>query len=226
MFRIVVVLFLVLFFGSSTLGCASRGRESLPILSDFPYQCNGPFKGKKLSKDNIFKVRRAHEKWLINSKDPEGQQANFCGANLAKSNFQGMNLTSAVFEMAMLAGANFSGATLNKAQLQGANLSGANFNKAHLVEANLDDTMLHLALFQQTNLRIASLRHAMLYKANLRDAVLYQTNLHGVDLSNVIKLTQVQINAVCLHGNTKLPKGLTPPPVPCSAQKGMVAPQK
>jgi pentapeptide repeat protein len=220
MFRMMVALFLVLCFVCSTLAVsATRGRESLPILSNFPYQCNGPFKGKKLSREIILKVRRAHEKWLINSKDPEARQANLCGANLTKVNFKGVNLTSAVFRMAMLEGANFSGATLNKAQLQGANLSGANFYKAHLVEANLDDTMLHLARFQQTNLRKASLRHTMLYKANLQDAVLYQAILQDANLSNVVKLTQLQINQVCLHGNTKLPKGLTPP-VPCNVQKG------
>ena len=218
-FRMVVALFLVLFFVCSTLALsATRGRESIRILSNFPYQCNGPFKGKKLSKEIILKVRRAHEKWLINSKDPEGRQANLCGANLTKGNFQRVNLTSAIFKMAMLAGANFSGATLNKAQFQGANLSGANFNKAHLVEANLDGTMLHLARFQQTNLQKASLRHTMLYKANLQDAVLSQANLQDVNLSNAIKLTQLQINQACLHGKTKLPKGLTPP-VPCNVQK-------
>ena len=85
--------------------------------------------------------------------------------------------------------------------------------------------MLHLALFQQTNLRHASLRHTMLHKANLQDAVLYQTDLQGADLGNVIKLTQHQINEVCLHGSTKLPKGLTSPR-PCSTQKRAEAPQK
>jgi len=226
MFRMLVVLFLVLFFGSSTLAIsATQGRESLPILSDFPFQCNGPFKGKKLSKEIIFKVVGAHKKWLINSKDPEGHQANLCGANLVQGNFQGMNLTSAVFKMAMLAGAKFSGATLNKAQFQGANLSGANFNNAKLEEANLDYAMLHLAVLRQTNLRKASLRHAMLAQANVQDAVLSETNLQDVDLRTVVKLTQSQVSQLCIHGNTKLPKGLIPP-IPCNGQNGGLALKK
>ena len=120
MFRIVSILFLVMFFACSTLAAsATRGGKSLPILSDFPFPCNGPYKGKKLSKEIIVKVRKAHEKWLVNSKNPEGHQANLCGALIARGNFQGADLTSAIFKMAMLAGANFSGATLNKAQFQG-----------------------------------------------------------------------------------------------------------
>ena len=160
---------------------------------------------------------QAHEKWLMNSNDPKGHQANFCGSNLAQSNFKGMNLTSPIFQMPMLTGANFSGATLNGAQSQGANLSGSNFTKAHLEEANFDYAMLHLAFLRQANLRQASLHHTMLNEANFQDAVLDQTNLQDVDLRNVGKLTQAQVNQVCVLENTKLPKGLLPP-IPCSSQ--------
>ena len=226
MFQVVAALSIALFFGCSTLALsATRGKESLPISANFPVQCKGPHQSKKLTKEIIFAVVGAHEKWLMNSKDPKGHQANFCGANLAQSNFQGMNLTSAIFQMAMLAGAKFSGATLNKAQFEGANLSGASFNNAHLEEANLDYAMLHLAVLRQTNLRQASLRHAMLAQANVQDAVLDQTNLQDVDLRTVVKLTQSQVNQLCIHGNTKLPKGLTRPN-PCNVHNKTKNPQK
>jgi hypothetical protein len=205
-FSVIYVLLMVLVFGCSTLGVSAPQRKESPaILSPFPYPCNGPYKDKNLSEEGILKVRRAHEKWLKDLKDPEGHKANFCGAKLSHGKFQEADLKSAVFQMAMLAGANFTGAMLNKAQLQGANLSGANFSQADLTEAKLDHAMLHLATFRKTNLHRASLRHAMLYKANLQ----------GIDLTDVEGLTQSQINMACLDGDTKLHKDLNRPE-PCS----------
>jgi len=205
-FSVIHVLLMVLVFGCSTLGVsAPQGKESSPTFSAFPYPCNGPYKDKNLSEEGILKVRRTHEKWLKDSKDPEGHQADFCGAQLSQGKFHEADLRSAIFQMAMLAAANFTGAMLNKAQLQGANLSGANFSQADLTEAKLDHAMLHLATFRKTDLHGASLRHAMLYKANLQ----------GIDLTDVEGLTQSQINMACLDGNTTLPKGLSRPE-PCS----------
>lgn len=198
-FRMAGVLFVVLVFGCSTL------EEPPPMHSPFPYPCSGPNTDKNLSKADILKVRRAHETWLQDSKNPAGQQANFCRAGLSQGKFQEADLKSADFQMAMLAGADFTGAMLNKAQLQGANLSGANFSEAHLTGAYLDHAMLHLATFRKTDLHGASLRHAMLYKAKLQ----------GTDLTDVEGLTQSQINMACLDGDTKLPKGLDRPE-PCS----------
>jgi len=219
MFRMVGFLFVIVVFGCSALGVsAPQGKESLPTLSPFPYPCSGPFKdtGKKLSEEDYLKAVRkkilkeleAHKKWLTDSKDPEGHQANFCGAMLPQSLqdiFQGKKLNSARFQMAMLPGADFTGAKLIDAKLQGANLSGADFNKADLTKANLDDAMLHLADFENADdLREASLHRAMLYQAKFQ----------GVDLTEVKELTQSQINMACLYGKTKLPTDLTRPE-PC-----------
>ncbi len=203
MFRTAGVLIIILVFGCSTL----NGNEPLPILSAFPYQCSGPNKDKKLSEDDVKKILLAHEKWLTDSKDPKGQQANFCGAKLPpRSNFQGADLKYAIFQMAMVAEANFTGAILNEAKLQGANLSGVNFTQAQLTGTNLDDAMLHLAIFKKTHFKkTTSLRHAMLYKAIFRE----------VDLTEVEGLTQSQINMACLDLNTKLTQGLNRPE-PCS----------
>lgn len=202
MFRMSGVLFVVLIFGCTTFGVtAPQGKESLAIRSSFPYPCNGPYKDQKLSDEIILKVRQAHEKWLKGVAAPEGQKADLCGAKLSHGKFKEAELTSAVFQMAMLAGADFTGSLLNKAQLQGANLSGVIFRKAHLKGAELDHAMLHLAVFQKTDLHKASLRHAMLYK----------TIFHGVDLTDVEGLTQSQINMACLDDETKLPQGLNRP---------------
>jgi hypothetical protein len=206
MFRMVGIFFVVLVFGCSTPGVsAPQGKESPAFLSPFPYPCNGPYKDKKLSEEVVLQILRAHGKWLIDSKDPEGHQANLCGAKLSHSNFQGANLKSAVFQMAMLAGANFTGANLNDTKLQGANLSGANFSQADLTKAGLDDAMLHRATFQNADLLGASLRHAMLYQAKFQ----------GVDLTDVKGFTQSQINMACLDRDTKLPQGLKWLEPPC-----------
>jgi uncharacterized protein YjbI with pentapeptide repeats len=202
MLPILGVLVVILVFGCSPL----NGKEPPPILSAFPYQCNGPFKDKIPSDEVVSKVRIAHEKWLKDPKDPDGQKANFCGAKLSSGKFQKADLKFAGFQMAMLEGANFSGAQLNDAQLQGANLSGANFTHAHLTGTALDDAMLHLAIFKKTHFnKKASLRHAMLYRAQFRE----------VDLREVEGLTQSQINMACLDLHTKLPQGLNRPE-PCS----------
>jgi len=216
--------FVILVLGCSTLGVsAPQGKESLTINSPFPYPCSGPYKDKELSKEDVSLELEAHKKWLADSKDPEGHQANFCGAKFPlRSNFEKADLRYAIFQMAKLAGkqkgkvvgANFTGAKLNEAQLQGANLSKADFSQADLPKAGLDDAMLHGATFKNADLREASLHHAMLYQAKFHEANLHKTNLQGVGLRDVEGLTQSQINMACLDGITILPTGLTRPD-PC-----------
>ena len=202
MFRISYILTVVLVFGCSTMVVSTPQRkESQSILSALAYECRGNYKSKKLSDEAILRVRKAHSKWVKDSKDPGGHKANLCDADLPQGNFQEADLRSAVFRTAMLAGANFTKAILNKAELQGANLTGANLSEARLNEAYLDQAMLHLAILQKADLQKASLRHAMLYKANLQ----------GANLKDVKGLTQSQINQACLDEHTELPKGLTRP---------------
>jgi hypothetical protein len=169
------ILFVILVFGCSALGVsAPQGKESLAILSAFPY----PYavvlikdKDKKLSEEDVLRVLEAHNKWLTDSKNPKGHQANFCGNQLSHQNFQGANLKSVVFQMAMLAGAKFTGATLSDANLQGANLSVANFNEAHLIGAKLDHAMLHGANFQRADLREARFATPCFTKRNFRESI-------------------------------------------------------
>ncbi|MEX2490455.1 MAG: pentapeptide repeat-containing protein [Nitrospirales bacterium] len=203
LFRIVSVLFVILTFGCSPPG----GKTSPPPISiPFPYQCSGPFMGKTLSDDDVWKVRVAHKRWLKDPQDPHGQQANFCRAEVSSGNFQNADLRSAVFQMAMLSGANFIGAQLNEAQFQGANLSGSNFSHAQLTRANMDSAMLHLATFHKTHFE---------ENISFRDAMLFKTQLQEVDLTKSEGLTQSQMNMACLDPHTTLPKGLNRPR-PCS----------
>ncbi len=204
LFRIVSALVVILIFGCSTLG----GNASRPIRLPFPYQCSGPYMGKEISEEVLLKLRIAHEKWLKDPKDPQGQQASFCKAKVSSGKFQNSDLTFAVFQMAMLAGANFTGAQLNQAQLQGANLSGANFSHAQLTGASLDDAMLHLAIFNKTRFG---------EKTSFRDAMLYKAQFKDVDLTKIEGLTQSQINMACLDSSTTLPHGLNRPG-PCSGR--------
>ena len=203
-FRIVSALLVVSIFGCSTWG----GNVALPIRVPFPYQCSGPYLGKEISEEVLLKVRIAHETWLKDPKDPQGQQANFCKAQLSSGKFQHADLTFAVFQMAMLAGANFTGAQLNEAQLQGANLSGANFSQAQLIGVRFDDAMLHLAIFSQARFG---------EKTSFRDAMLYKVQFKDVDLRKIEGLTQSQINMACLDSSTILPHGLSRPG-PCSGR--------
>ena len=201
MFRVVSVLLVALVFGCSTIG----GSEIVPILSVFPYPCIGLHVEKALSDEAVAKIRTAHEKWLINAKDPEGQKANLCKAKVLNGKFQKADLKLADFQMAMLVRSNFTSAQLSEAEFQGANLSGANFGDAQLAGAHFDDAMLHLAIFQKTTFG---------KKTSLRRAMLYKTQFKGVDLTEVEGLTQSQIHMACLDGQTKLPRGLKRPK-PC-----------
>jgi len=83
-------------------------------------------------------------------------------------------------------GADLIGAKLRRAELRGANLRGA-----YLLEADLRD---------------ADLRCADLLGADLRNA-----NLRGADLSDVLFLTQFQLNAAVGDTTTRFPDALTRP---------------
>src|SRR2546425_5534516 len=78
-------------------------------------ECDGPYKGRSVSREALSSVLEAHQRWL--KKDSEGQRANLCGADLH--------------------GANLSGVNLQKADLWGANLQEANLWRAYLQEADL-----------------------------------------------------------------------------------------
>jgi len=106
MFQMVGIFFVILVLGCSALGVsAPQGKESPATLCPFPYPCRGPFKDQEFSREKVSKELEAHKKWLTDLKDPEGHQANFCGAKFPlHSDFQEAPLKSAIFQMAMLPG--------------------------------------------------------------------------------------------------------------------------
>ncbi|WP_414553309.1 pentapeptide repeat-containing protein [Anabaena sp. CCY 0017] len=80
--------------------------------------------------------------------------AQFQGANLIETNFQGVNLH----------GAEFQGAYLRNANLQSAILRGAGFQGADLRDANLQNADLHESSFKGAKLHGANLRECQDYQ--------------------------------------------------------------
>jgi hypothetical protein len=85
---------------------------------------------------------------------------------------------------ANLVEANFQGAILDGADLSGADLKGAIFDRADLIGADLSG-------------------------ADLNGADLSGANLSGANLTDVVGLTQEQLDRACGNASTKLPDGLT-----------------
>jgi hypothetical protein len=94
---------------------------------------------------NLSEILHLHSLYLEGN--PDGSQANLCGADLCGANLYGANLRDA-----NLCGANLHGAYLCGANLYGANLCGANLRDADLCGANLYGANLRGA----TGLPIAS----------------------------------------------------------------------
>ena len=89
-------------------------------------ECDGPFKGKKPTKEELAEILKLHAEW---SRDryPEGddRRMNLCGANLRWADFRNANLVHANLSQTDLREANLSGASVTNANLSGANLNSA-----------------------------------------------------------------------------------------------------
>ena len=105
--------------------------------------CNGPYKGKSISPEELADVLAAHRKWLVN--EPFGQKANLCGAVLIRANLREANLSQA----------DLKGAALDEADLKGAKLLGADLRRA-----NLSAVLLHKAFLFDTELTKANVSSA------------------------------------------------------------------
>lgn len=86
----------------------------------------------------------------IDNKRSEGQEVNlartsFEGLDLSYVDFSGVNLTRSLFDRAILRGANFANANLSRASLFGATIDHADFTNANLEGANLDVARMHNA---------------------------------------------------------------------------------
>jgi hypothetical protein len=88
---------LVLLVGCLDIAVAMAGEEA----------CDGPYKGRRLTPEELATVLRNHEAWLKSAKIPNDERrANLCQADLFEANFQGADLLVANLQGADLAMAN------------------------------------------------------------------------------------------------------------------------
>ncbi len=86
-------------------------------------ECEGPYRGRTLTPEELATVLRNHQAWLASGRERDDKRrANLCQANLQK---------------VRLVKTNLQGAALDAAKLQGAHLVEANLQEANLVEVNL-----------------------------------------------------------------------------------------
>jgi Pentapeptide repeats (8 copies) len=88
---------------------------SIEPVPEKPGICDGLYAGKSITPNELAIVLDKHRRWV--AMEPNGQQANLCGAALFQANLQEAGLFQANLQKADLAGAN-----LQKAFLPGANL--------------------------------------------------------------------------------------------------------
>jgi uncharacterized protein YjbI with pentapeptide repeats len=133
------------------------------------------------------------------------------GANLARSNFAGLDLrgrdfpetdlrkavlTEADLRGAVLAGADLRGANLVRTKLAQANLAGADLPQTDLTDADLSEAILRGAILTGANLR-----QVVLCRTILEDADMSEANLIGMNLAGA-KLTGAALGGVTLDGAT------------------------
>ena len=135
------------------------------------------------------------------------------GIQLQKASLAGAHLENAHLEESDLTGAHLPGAYLQGAHLTGMQALGANLRGAFLGGANLQGANLQGANLQGAHLPKASVRGADLRGATLWDAELWGVDARGADLRGVKDLAQHQADVLCVDAHTRLPDGLTPPPL-------------
>ena len=118
-----------------------------------------------------------------------------------------------LLESVCLRKVNLSGVYLKRASLQGSDLKGVDLSKSILEDTDLSHTELSRVNLNGANLKGVDLRRAVLSQAqlngtNLEKASLIAADLRGVDLSQVVGLTQEQVNVARTSKDTKLPAGL------------------
>lgn len=123
-------------------------------------------------------------------------KADFSESNLTRSDFQGSQLRSAVFEHA----------NLYEANLALTNLIFASFSDANLRFANLDYAWANHARFESTTLAGSNIRKAHLVKAEFVDANLDSVDFQGSDLTDAT-FTRVQCSGTLWPARFEPPSG-------------------
>jgi Pentapeptide repeats (8 copies) len=167
--------------------------------------CEGPYKGRTPTPEELETVLRHHQAWLMAGGEPNDERrADLCQAHLRRAHLQGAHLQGAHLQGADLQGADLQGAdlfeaALFKARLQGVRLLGANLQGADLREADLREADLSEANLQKASLNGAKLQRANLADANLQGAGLTWAELQGAGLSG-INLERAELFQANLEG--------------------------
>jgi len=126
--------------------------------------------------------------------------------NLSKSDLMDMNLKGAHLE-----GVSLLGTHLERANLLGAHLERALLSGAHLEGAVLRGTHLERAHLRGAHLEGADLRGAILKGADVAGTHLRRARAQGTDLSEVVNLTQPELEQVNGDETTLIPSHLRKP---------------
>ena len=187
---------------------------------------------KKINKmlgDSNYTGSRFDEAILVLSQLDE---SNFTNASLVKANLTRSDATGSRFDNADLTKAvgyraNFDKVVLRKSVLTKSEFSRATFRQADIGDVDwtkselgrVDFSGARLARvdFNYSNLSRAVFTDAELSAVNFADAYTFLTRFEGVDLTDVIGLTQMQLDHSCGDTTTILPQGLSIPQTwPCT----------
>jgi uncharacterized protein YjbI with pentapeptide repeats len=158
--------------------------------------------GKTLTKEDLAKIIKDHEKWL-SSDGQEGKMADLSGANLSGADLSGANLRGANLSEAKLIKANLSRANLSNANLSKADLSNALLVETQLVEAELDDAILVNANLGYADLNRADLEDADLNKANAMFTDFSKCNFQPKNVEELNFLGAKGFSSIVLFNNVK-----------------------
>jgi Pentapeptide repeats (9 copies) len=164
---------------------------------------------KSIKNTNLFQLEKLHPDIQAVLEVLGRRTRTYGNGESLRLNLMGAQLQGAFLIETQLQGAYFGETQLQDAHFGGAQLQGASFYGADLRRVSFYQTDSRRVSFDR-----ADLQGATLFKTNLEGAQLEGANLAGANLTEVVNLTQDQINRACVDETTGLPKGLTRPP-PC-----------
>ncbi len=145
--------------------------------------CSGPYKGKKLSRNEIVN--------LISLAKPNtrAETLNFCDADLSGLHLSNLdlsyaNLTNADLTNVTMNNTTLDNATINNAYFRWGKLSNASFQSVKASDANFSDATLTDTKFQQADLTYANFMNAQLTNSNFRGSTLTSANFTNANLNN------------------------------------------
>jgi uncharacterized protein YjbI with pentapeptide repeats len=171
-----------------------------------------------------------------NFTESDFDDTNFSKSNLERSNFTNASMVKTEFTRASLNHADFTGADMTKsagyrasfdnaifaktimtkseyfrASFQGAKFSHTDMSRAEMGRADFTDAELSNVSFEFTNLARAIFKGSKLVNVNFRGAYTFLTRFEDVDLREVARISQLQLELACGNEGTQLPDGLEKP---------------